>query len=140
VSVHTLTHTHVYVHFAHVGFAQENSYSISLILYGFSHRSLDLTGPLFLGGVPNLPENFPFGTREFIGCMKDLHIDNRPVDMAGFIANNGTVPGVWALCDDSDVLYPCNDINIHYRSKVWYCTKLLSSTTVIYIENNKNVS
>ncbi|TRY66866.1 hypothetical protein DNTS_033032, partial [Danionella cerebrum] len=56
-------------------------------------KSLDLTGPLFLGGVPNLPENFPFNTREFIGCMKDLHIDNRPVDMAGFIANNGTTPG-----------------------------------------------
>ncbi|XP_051964502.1 cadherin EGF LAG seven-pass G-type receptor 3-like [Xyrauchen texanus] len=56
-------------------------------------KSLDLTGPLFLGGVPNMPENFPFGTREFIGCMKDLHIDNRPVDMAGFIANNGTLPG-----------------------------------------------
>ncbi len=71
-----------------------------------SHRSLDLTGPLFLGGVPNLPENFPFTTREFIGCMKDLHIDNRPVDMAGFIANNGTLPGVW-------------DCHIHYHSKVW---------------------
>ncbi|KAL0185883.1 hypothetical protein M9458_017553, partial [Cirrhinus mrigala] len=60
-----------------------------------SKKSLDLTGPLFLGGVPNLPENFPFSTREFIGCMKDLHIDNRPVDMAGFIANNGTLPGVY---------------------------------------------
>uniref|UniRef100_A0A8C1TDI3 Cadherin, EGF LAG seven-pass G-type receptor 3 n=1 Tax=Cyprinus carpio TaxID=7962 RepID=A0A8C1TDI3_CYPCA len=58
-----------------------------------SKKSLDLTGPLFLGGVPNLPENFPFSIREFIGCMKDLHIDNRPVDMAGFIANNGTLPG-----------------------------------------------
>ncbi|KAI1892191.1 hypothetical protein AGOR_G00130780 [Albula goreensis] len=42
-----------------------------------SKKSLDLTGPLFLGGVPNLPES-PFVNREFIGCMKDLHIDNRP--------------------------------------------------------------
>ncbi|XP_072537654.1 cadherin EGF LAG seven-pass G-type receptor 3 isoform X2 [Salminus brasiliensis] len=58
-----------------------------------SKKSLDLTGPLFLGGVPNVPDNFPFGTREFIGCMKDLHIDNRPVDMAGYVANNGTLPG-----------------------------------------------
>uniref|UniRef100_A0A673AST3 Cadherin, EGF LAG seven-pass G-type receptor 3 n=1 Tax=Sphaeramia orbicularis TaxID=375764 RepID=A0A673AST3_9TELE len=56
-------------------------------------KSLDLTGPLFLGGVPNVPDNFPFGTREFFGCMKDLHIDNKPLDMAGFIANNGTLPG-----------------------------------------------
>ncbi|XP_035377944.1 cadherin EGF LAG seven-pass G-type receptor 3 isoform X2 [Electrophorus electricus] len=58
-----------------------------------SKKSLDLTGPLFLGGVPNVPDNFPFGTREFIGCMKDLHIDNRPIDMAGYVANNGTLPG-----------------------------------------------
>ncbi|XP_041858937.1 cadherin EGF LAG seven-pass G-type receptor 3 [Melanotaenia boesemani] len=58
-----------------------------------SKKSLDLTGPLFLGGVPNVPDNFPFGTREFIGCMKELHIDNRALDLAGFIANNGTLPG-----------------------------------------------
>uniref|UniRef100_A0A8C4DJG8 Cadherin, EGF LAG seven-pass G-type receptor 3 n=1 Tax=Dicentrarchus labrax TaxID=13489 RepID=A0A8C4DJG8_DICLA len=56
-------------------------------------KSLDLTGPLFLGGVPNVPDNFPFGTREFIGCMKELHIDNKPLDLAGFIANNGTLAG-----------------------------------------------
>ncbi|XP_068997688.1 cadherin EGF LAG seven-pass G-type receptor 3 isoform X2 [Embiotoca jacksoni] len=58
-----------------------------------SKKSLDLTGPLFLGGVPNVPDNFPFGTREFIGCMKELHIDNKPLDLAGFIANNGTLAG-----------------------------------------------
>lgn len=59
----------------------------------FPHRSLDLTGPLFLGGVPNVPDNFPFGAREFIGCIKEFHIDNKPLDLAGFIANNGTVAG-----------------------------------------------
>ncbi|KAM9752004.1 cadherin EGF LAG seven-pass G-type receptor 3 isoform 2-T2 [Menidia menidia] len=58
-----------------------------------SKKSLDLTGPLFLGGVPNVPDNFPFGAREFIGCMKELHIDNKALDLAGFIANNGTLPG-----------------------------------------------
>ncbi|KAK2841261.1 hypothetical protein Q7C36_012840 [Tachysurus vachellii] len=58
-----------------------------------SKKSLDLTGPLFLGGVPNVPDNFPFGAREFTGCMKDLHIDSKPVDMAGYVANNGTLPG-----------------------------------------------
>ncbi|KAJ0036501.1 hypothetical protein NQD34_005178 [Periophthalmus magnuspinnatus] len=58
-----------------------------------SKKSLDLTGPLFLGGVPNVPDNFPFGSREFIGCMKDLHIDSKPLDMANFIANNDTIAG-----------------------------------------------
>ncbi|XP_041081369.1 cadherin EGF LAG seven-pass G-type receptor 3-like, partial [Polyodon spathula] len=73
-----------------------------------SKKSLDLTGPLLLGGVPNLPENFPVLSREFIGCMKDLHIDNRRIDMAGYIANNGTLPGCSAklsFCDGN----PCKN-------------------------------
>lgn len=56
-------------------------------------RSLDLTGPLLLGGVPKLPEDFPVRNRQFVGCMKNLRIDNQHVDMASFIANNGTLPG-----------------------------------------------
>ncbi|KAM6044521.1 cadherin EGF LAG seven-pass G-type receptor 2 isoform 2-T2 [Chlamydotis macqueenii] len=67
-----------------------------------SKKSLDLTGPLLLGGVPTLPESFPIRSRHFVGCMRHLHIDQRPVDMAAFIANNGTLPGCPAkktLCD-----------------------------------------
>lgn len=56
-------------------------------------RSLDLTGPLLLGGVPNLPEDFPVRSRQFVGCMRNLSIDGRSVDMASFIANNGTRAG-----------------------------------------------
>lgn len=59
-------------------------------------RSLDLTGPLLLGGVPKLPEDFPVRNRQFVGCMKNLRIDNQHIDMASFIANNGTLPGtIW---------------------------------------------
>ncbi|NXS66766.1 CELR2 protein, partial [Pandion haliaetus] len=58
-----------------------------------SKKSLDLTGPLLLGGVPTLPESFPIRSRQFVGCMRHLHIDQRPIDMAAFIANNGTLPG-----------------------------------------------
>lgn len=57
-------------------------------------RSLDLTGPLLLGGVPDLPESFPVRTRHFVGCMRNLQVDSRHVDMADFIANNGTEPGM----------------------------------------------
>ena len=56
-------------------------------------RSLDLTGPLLLGGVPKLPEDFPVRNRQFVGCIKNLRVDNQHVDMASFIANNGTLPG-----------------------------------------------
>ncbi|XP_033930567.1 cadherin EGF LAG seven-pass G-type receptor 1 isoform X1 [Pseudochaenichthys georgianus] len=56
-------------------------------------KSLDLTGPLLLGGVPNLPEDFPVRNREFVGCMRNLTIDSKPIDMASYIANNGTAAG-----------------------------------------------
>ncbi|XP_036762497.2 cadherin EGF LAG seven-pass G-type receptor 1 isoform X3 [Manis pentadactyla] len=67
-----------------------------------SKKSLDLTGPLLLGGVPNLPEDFPVHNRQFVGCMRSLSVDGRSVDMAGFIANNGTRAGCVAqrnFCD-----------------------------------------
>ncbi|KPP57797.1 hypothetical protein Z043_124442, partial [Scleropages formosus] len=72
-----------------------------------SKKSLDLTGPLLLGGVPDLPEDFPVRSRQFVGCMKDLRIDRRPVDMAEHVADNGTVPGCLAkkhFCNNSPCL------------------------------------
>uniref|UniRef100_A0A8C1SID2 Cadherin EGF LAG seven-pass G-type receptor 1a n=1 Tax=Cyprinus carpio TaxID=7962 RepID=A0A8C1SID2_CYPCA len=56
-------------------------------------KSLDLTGPLLLGGVPNLPEDFPIRNRDFVGCMRNLMIDSKSIDMASHIANNGTTEG-----------------------------------------------
>uniref|UniRef100_A0A8B9QH47 Cadherin EGF LAG seven-pass G-type receptor 3 n=1 Tax=Apteryx owenii TaxID=8824 RepID=A0A8B9QH47_APTOW len=73
-----------------------------------SKKSLDLTGPLLLGGVPNLPENFPVTHRDFVGCMKDLYIDSKRIDLASYIANNGTAAGCHAkhsFCDSS----PCKN-------------------------------
>ncbi|XP_053233909.1 cadherin EGF LAG seven-pass G-type receptor 3 isoform X2 [Podarcis raffonei] len=73
-----------------------------------SKKSLDLTGPLLLGGVPNLPENFPVEHREFVGCMRDLYIDSKRIDLASYIANNGTATGCHAkhsFCDSN----PCKN-------------------------------
>uniref|UniRef100_A0A3Q2DJZ9 Cadherin EGF LAG seven-pass G-type receptor 2 n=1 Tax=Cyprinodon variegatus TaxID=28743 RepID=A0A3Q2DJZ9_CYPVA len=72
-----------------------------------SKKSLDLTGPLLLGGVPKLPEDFPVRNQQFMGCMKNLRIDNQHVDMASYIANNGTLPGCSAkrhFCNSNN---PC---------------------------------
>ncbi|XP_043569630.1 cadherin EGF LAG seven-pass G-type receptor 1 isoform X1 [Chiloscyllium plagiosum] len=68
-----------------------------------SKKSLDLTGPLLLGGVPNLPEDFPVRNREFVGCMRYLTIDSKQLDMASFIANNGTLAGCAAKKNFCDV-------------------------------------
>ncbi|MEE6526136.1 hypothetical protein FKM82_026584, partial [Ascaphus truei] len=65
-------------------------------------KSLDLTGPLLLGGVPALPEGFPVTHRHFEGCMRDLVIDDRAVDMEEYIANNGTTPGCPAKRNQCD--------------------------------------
>uniref|UniRef100_A0A672NJX6 Cadherin EGF LAG seven-pass G-type receptor 1-like n=1 Tax=Sinocyclocheilus grahami TaxID=75366 RepID=A0A672NJX6_SINGR len=62
-------------------------------------KSLDLTGPLLLGGVPNLPEDFTVQNRDFVGCIRNLTIDSKPIDMASFIANNGTLAGCAAKHD-----------------------------------------
>ncbi|XP_051549071.1 LOW QUALITY PROTEIN: cadherin EGF LAG seven-pass G-type receptor 2-like [Myxocyprinus asiaticus] len=80
-----------------------------------SKKSLDLTGPLLLGGVPKLPEEFPVQNQQFIGCMKDLRIDNRQIDMAGFTANNGTLPGCSAkrhFCNNNPCLNGGTCVNL----------------------------
>lgn len=71
--------------------AEQNTECVNVHVF----RSLDLTGPLLLGGVPKLPEDFPVRNRQFVGCMKNLRIDNQHIDMASFIANNGTLPGMF---------------------------------------------
>ncbi|XP_034022451.1 cadherin EGF LAG seven-pass G-type receptor 2 isoform X2 [Thalassophryne amazonica] len=80
-----------------------------------SKKSLDLTGPLLLGGVPKLPEDFPVHNRQFVGCMKNLRIDNQHIDMASFIANNGTLPGCSAkshFCNNNPCLNGGTCVNL----------------------------
>ncbi|XP_067361274.1 cadherin EGF LAG seven-pass G-type receptor 2 isoform X3 [Channa argus] len=80
-----------------------------------SKKSLDLTGPLLLGGVPKLPEDFPVLNQQFVGCMKNLRIDNQLIDMASFIANNGTLPGCSAkrhFCNNNPCLNGGTCVNL----------------------------
>ncbi|XP_053723976.1 cadherin EGF LAG seven-pass G-type receptor 2 isoform X1 [Synchiropus splendidus] len=80
-----------------------------------SKKSLDLTGPLLLGGVPKLPEDFPVRNHQFVGCMKNLRIDNQRIDMAGFIANNGTLAGCSAkrhFCNNNPCMNGGSCVNL----------------------------
>ncbi|XP_063302853.1 cadherin EGF LAG seven-pass G-type receptor 1 isoform X3 [Pelobates fuscus] len=86
-----------------------------------SKKSLDLTGPLLLGGVPNLPEDFPVQNRQFIGCMRNLTIDGKPIDMASFIANNGTLAGCTAKKDFCDGIFCQNGGTCVNRWNTYYC-------------------
>lgn len=99
----------------------------------FLRRSLDLTGPLLLGGVPNLPEDFPVRSRQFVGCMRNLSIDGRSVDMAGFIANNGTRAGrAPPPRPGSDVPGAKPGVSWRERSRAWGV--LLSGAGVLHCE------
>lgn len=57
------------------------------------HRFLDLTGPLQLGGLPRIPSSFQVKNRDYEGCVKDLFVDHKFVDLNTFVADNGTSAG-----------------------------------------------
>ncbi|XP_015521680.1 protocadherin-like wing polarity protein stan isoform X1 [Neodiprion lecontei] len=57
------------------------------------HRFLDLTGPLQVGGLPAIPSSFQIRNKDFVGCISDLYIDHRFIDLNSFVADNGTTAG-----------------------------------------------
>ncbi|XP_013196318.2 protocadherin-like wing polarity protein stan [Amyelois transitella] len=57
------------------------------------HRFLDLTGPLQIGGLPNIPSSFQVKNKDFVGCISDFYIDHKFVDLNSFVADNGTLAG-----------------------------------------------
>ncbi|XP_063227767.1 protocadherin-like wing polarity protein stan [Bacillus rossius redtenbacheri] len=57
------------------------------------HRFLDLTGPLQVGGLPSLPTSFQVHTKDFVGCISDLYIDYKFIDLNSYVADNGTISG-----------------------------------------------
>ncbi|XP_034944720.1 protocadherin-like wing polarity protein stan isoform X2 [Chelonus insularis] len=57
------------------------------------HRFLDLTGPMQLGGLPAIPSDFQVTNKDFVGCISDLYIDYKFIDLNSFVADNGTSVG-----------------------------------------------
>lgn len=57
------------------------------------HRFLDLTGPLQIGGLPKIPAHFQIQSQDYVGCISDLEIDRKMIDMNSYVADNGTVAG-----------------------------------------------
>lgn len=49
--------------------------------FSFTARFLDLTGPLQVGGLPNIPSSFQVKNKDFVGCISDLYIDYKFVDL-----------------------------------------------------------
>ncbi|CAH2075509.1 unnamed protein product, partial [Iphiclides podalirius] len=57
------------------------------------HRFLDLTGPLQIGGLPNIPTSFQVKNKDFIGCISDIYIDHKFLDLNSYVSDNGTLAG-----------------------------------------------
>lgn len=57
------------------------------------HRLLDLAGPLQIGGLPRLPSKFLIKNTDFVGCIKDFHIDHVLLDLNTSVAEKDTQPG-----------------------------------------------
>ncbi|GBP48921.1 Protocadherin-like wing polarity protein stan [Eumeta japonica] len=57
------------------------------------HRFLDLTGPLQIGGLPNIPSSFQVRNKDFVGCIADFYIDHKFIDLNSYVADNGTIAG-----------------------------------------------
>ncbi|XP_078343214.1 cadherin EGF LAG seven-pass G-type receptor 1-like [Oculina patagonica] len=55
-----------------------------------SYSSLDLTGPLLLGGLLQLPVDFPVPYEHFTGCIRNVYIDHKFLDLSRPLYNNGT--------------------------------------------------
>ncbi|CAL4108899.1 unnamed protein product [Meganyctiphanes norvegica] len=63
------------------------------ILTESCQRFLDVTGPLQIGGLPTLPTTYQVEQQHFHGCIADLYIDHKFIDLDSFVADNGTYPG-----------------------------------------------
>ncbi|XP_059482643.1 protocadherin-like wing polarity protein stan isoform X3 [Neocloeon triangulifer] len=57
------------------------------------HRFLDLTGPLQIGGLPSLPTSFRIKNKDFIGCIAEIQIDHKFIDMNSYVADKDTKVG-----------------------------------------------
>ncbi|KAG1669234.1 Protocadherin-like wing polarity protein stan [Nymphon striatum] len=63
------------------------------------YKYLDVTGPLQIGGLPNLPlHKFQVSQKSFIGCIKDIYIDHVLLDLNRPVQDNGTEKG----CHDKE--------------------------------------
>ena len=57
------------------------------------YRFLDLTGPLQIGGLPDIPTKFQTINKYFEGCLADIQIDHEFLDLDNHVSDNGTLVG-----------------------------------------------
>jgi cadherin EGF LAG seven-pass G-type receptor 1 len=56
-------------------------------------RFLDLTGPLYIGGLPTTNSPYQIQTHDFLGCVKNVFINHKFLDLNNFVVEHATTNG-----------------------------------------------
>lgn len=70
-------------------------------------KSLDLTAPLHIGGLPNTGVKFQVHNSDFVGCIKNIYIDHKRKDLSKPLTNHLTTPKCPAMKTDCEKINPC---------------------------------
>lgn len=69
------------------------------------HRFLDLTGPLYVGGLPvQTQQDARLSSRFFDGCIRDLKLEDHLLDMNNYIEEQATESGEGKVKDILDII------------------------------------
>nr|AFI99116.1 seven transmembrane protocadherin flamingo [Clytia hemisphaerica] len=74
-------------------------------------KTLDLTAPALIGGLPDMQRTFISPVKDFIGCMRNIVFDHNSLDLSNYLHNFGSA----ANCPAPEP--SCNDA---------YCTKYVN--------------
>lgn len=86
------------------------------------HRYLDLTGPLQVGGLPRIPAHFQVQSKDFVGCISELEMDYKMIDMNSYVADNGTLSGCPEKRSSCSTNSPCfNGASCHDGWNTFTC-------------------
>ena len=78
-----------------------------LFFFFFFFSPLHLTGPLLLGGLVQLPIKFPVPYKHFTGCIRNVYIDHKFLDLSQPLYNNGTSAKCKAMGNTCAYKQPC---------------------------------
>ena len=73
----------------------------------FFFSSLDLTGPLLLGGLMQLPVKFPVLYKHFTGCIRNVYINHEFLDLSQPLYNNDGTSAKCKAMGNTCAYKPC---------------------------------
>ena len=76
-----------------IGLILKHTFFSSFWLSSLSFRFFDLDGPLFLGAAHVYWFSLVVPNQNFVGCIRDVYIDYKHLDLTSYIKENGTFTG-----------------------------------------------